>query len=128
MKVTNRELAESVLTDLRSGKSSQQVARSLAAYFISERRTKDADAVVREIDRLLRQQGVVELEVTSVAGVSSDIKAELSRLFTTDDKQTISVHETHDPTVLGGVLVESGDQRLDLTVRRQIQRLKGVRV
>lgn len=128
MRVTNRELAQSIVQNLQSGISAAQVAQSLAAYLIVERRTKDADAIIREIDRLQRRRGVVELEVTSVRGISKELKAALTTMFNSDNKQTVKVHETHDPTVLGGVLVESGEQRLDLTIRRQIQRLKGVRV
>ncbi len=127
MKVTNREIAQAVLNDLQAGKSSQTVVTSLAAYLVHERRSRDADAIVRDLDRLQCLRGKVELEAVTVSGLSAELKQTITKLFQKDG-QDITVHETHDPSVLGGVLVESGEERLDLTLRRQIQRLKGVRV
>lgn len=127
MRVSNQQLARVVIADLEAGKDSSQVAASLAAYLVAERRTKDADAVIREIGRVLRSEGQIELNITSVRGINDDLKQAISELFKGNAKNII-INEERNPAVLGGVLVESDEQRLDLTVRRQIQRLKGMSV
>ena len=128
MKVTNRQLAETLLAEISSGKSAKAATSSLVAYLVTERRTKDADAIIREVGGLLQsRQGQIELDVTTAHGLSSEIRQQIQDLFGQEAKNII-INEQQDPAVLGGVLVESNEQRLDLTVRRQIERLKGVSV
>ena len=124
MKTTNRTLARATLSAIKAGKSVDQTMRSLAAYLISERRSKDADAIMRDISGLLlTDYQQLELSVTTVNGLADSLRQHIEDLFKTQAKHII-INQEHDPTVIGGVLVETGDQRLDLTVRRQLQRLK----
>lgn len=127
MKISNRHIAQAVLIDIQSGKDTSAVVASLAAYLVAERRSKDAEAVGRELERLLGANGQVELNVTTAHGLSAELKETVTKMFSEGSSKVI-INEQQDPAVLGGVLVESGEKRLDLTVRRQIQRLKGVRV
>lgn len=122
MNISNRQLAQVMVAQLKAGSDATSVARSLAAYLITERRSKDADAIVRDVERLLQAQGQVEVQITGARAISNELQAVIKTLFAPEAKKII-MNINLDPTVLGGVLVESGDQRLDLTVRRQIQRL-----
>jgi F0F1-type ATP synthase delta subunit len=65
----------------------------------------------------------VELKVTTSRGLEARLQQHITELFKGDAKNVI-INQEHDPTVIGGVLVETDDKRLDLTVRRQLQRLK----
>jgi F-type H+-transporting ATPase subunit delta len=125
MRQTNKIIAEAVLSAVQKGTPLQRIATSLAALLIEERRTKDADAIIREVERLLANQGSIELKVTTAHGLTERLRQEIVALFK-DKANHITVNEKKDPSVLGGVLVESNEERLDLTVRRQLQRLKGV--
>lgn len=127
MRYTNNTIARAVLTALEKGQSVQEVATSLAALLVDERRTKDAEAIMREVERQLTAHGTLELQVTTAHGLSDGLRQEIADLFK-DRADHITVNEQQDPSVLGGVLVESNEERLDLTVRRQLQRLKGVKV
>ncbi len=127
MKISNKDIAKAALSEINAGKASSDVAKRVAAYLVNERRSKDADSVVRQIERLLGQDGQVELNITTARGISEELLTSIKNVFAEGAKKVI-INEKQDPSVLGGVLVESGEQRLDLTVRRQIQRLKGVRV
>lgn len=127
MQRTNKAIATAVLSALRSGTSAQKVATSLAALLVEERRTKDAEAIMREVGRQLTAEGSLELTITTAHGLSESLQSEITALFKDRAKQ-ITVNEQQDPSVLGGVLVESNEERLDLTVRRQLQRLKGAEI
>lgn len=120
-------LAEAVLHRLNEGATMSTVAKELAAYVVSTRRTKDVDAILRQAIRLQANDGNVELTVTTAHGLGADVRKQIEKLFAADAKQVI-MNEKQDSAVLGGVLVESAEQRLDLTVRRQLQRLKGMGV
>lgn len=127
MTITNKMLAEAVLYRLNEGATMSTVAKELAAYVVSARRTKDVDAVLRQAIRLQANDGNVELTVTTAHGLGADVRTQIEKLFAADAKQVI-MNEKQDSAVLGGVLVESAEQRLDLTIRRQLQRLKGMGV
>lgn len=128
MKTTNAMIAKAVLAQLREGRSVQDVVAETSAFLVSERRSKDVDAIVREVEaRLLKEEGQLELDITSARPISVDLKEALVRQFAANNKN-VHVNEVIDPSVVGGVLVESGEKRLDLTVRRQLQRLKGMGV
>lgn len=123
MNVSNTMLARALVARLDTGASVADVAQELAAYLVTQRRTKDADSVLRQVERLRSQAGSIELEVTTVHGLGEALKAQITQLFGQDTKHII-INENQDAGVLGGVLVESAEKRLDLTVRRQLQRLK----
>ena len=129
-KESNQVIARAVLADLDSGKSMSDVVNSLAAYVIEERRMGDLNAIVRDIERrLLQDKGRLYIHVTSAHELSDDMIASIKTTFAaqTDAKEIIIEH-TINPDVVGGVRCETAEQRLDLTVRRQLQRLKGITV
>ena len=123
-KVTNKQLAETVLSQLTAGKTRAQVVEMLAAYVVHERRTKDTESVVRAISDLLQtQKGHVELDVTTVHALGVETADMIKTMFSSEGKEVIINHKT-DSSVIGGVLVEAPGKRLDLTVRRRLQRLR----
>ena len=119
-------IARALLSELRGGKDMSQVVHSLAAYLTAERRTKDAQAVVRELERLLLQEeGKLYVHATSAHKLSEAQKKRIAELFTeVSDAKEIIVQESIDTDVIGGVRLQTADHQLDLTVQRQLQRLK----
>lgn len=127
-KVTNKQLAQTVLSQLKAGQTSQQVVEQLAAFVVHERRSKDAESIARAVAELLQKEsGQVELDVTTTHALSSEVAATIKTLFANEGKNIIINHKT-DSSVIGGVLVEAPGKRLDLTVRRRLQRLRNMGV
>lgn len=121
---TNRSIAKAVANELEAGRAVEDVAKALAAYLITERRSKDMSAIVRDVERqLFIDKGHLEVHVTSARPIDDVMRKAIIDLFKTEAKNVI-INERQNPFVLGGVLVESSENRLDLTVRRQIQQLK----
>ncbi len=124
MKLSNRQIADAIVDQLMAGKAHAGIAASAAAYLVSERRSKDIDGVMRQVERLLESQhGQREVTVTSAHSLSGVQKKEIEAIFSGKAKNVI-LNEIIDPHVIGGVKVESNAERLDLTIRRRLQRLK----
>ncbi len=120
-KVTRKQLAATIAGQI--GKlPERKLAKSIAAYLIAERQTKDIESLLRDVKKLrAERQGLVEADVTSAFPLSSSIKREIKKILEADK---LLLNEIIDKNVLGGVRVESNDLLLDLTVRSRLNQLK----
>lgn len=118
-------IARTVLEKLEAGEPQTQVIRSLAAYLVTERQTGLLGTIVREVQRLLlNQREVCYVHVTSAYPLASAQREHIAALFKLQTQaERVVLEETLDNDVIGGVRCETADQLLDLTVRRQLQRL-----
>jgi len=109
-KQSNKTVARAVVSELKAGRSIARVS-----------------AIIRDIEKqLLDQDETLYVHVTSAHDLSAAIKEEISDMFRNQsDAKHIHLEETINPDVIGGVRCETAEHRLDLTVRRQLQRLKG---
>ena len=79
---------------------------------------------MREVARLqFVDNGQLEIDVISATKLTDASRKQISDLFLGKAKKLV-MNETIDPTVIGGVKVESSTSRLDLTIHRRLQRLK----
>ena len=127
-KQTNNVIARAVLADLNGGATMTSVTQSLAAYLIEERRLGDLGAILRDVERqLLQTENKLYVRVSSAHVLDAATVATIKQTFAGEtDAKYIIIEQTINPDVIGGVRCETAEQRLDLTVRRQLQRLKGV--
>lgn len=118
-------LARAVLDKLEAGESSKKVTISLAAYLIEERQVGMLQSIIRELQRLqLQARGICYVHVTSAYPLAAAQRQQIQALFKRQSHaQKVVIEETIDKDVIGGVRCETADQLLDLTVRRQLQRL-----
>ena len=88
----------------------------------------DQGAIVRDIERqLLQTQNKLYVRVTTAHQLDEAMLGQIKDTFQADTgAKEIIIEQTINPDVIGGVRCETAEQRLDLTVRRQLQRLKGV--
>lgn len=126
-KLTRRELAEYVATQLVAGK--QSVVEELAAYLVESRRTREVGLIVRDVESALARHGVVVAHVSSAHPLDAPTRTSIEVLL----KQTFGAQELHfeemvEPVLLGGVKVTAADKELDATSRRRLQQLKSVKV
>ena len=127
-KSTNNQIARALLADLNNGKTMSSVTQSLAAYLIEENQLGSLGAILRDVERqLLRSEHKLYVRVESAHELSDETIGTIKKTFAgTTDAKHIIIEMTINPDVIGGVRCETAQQRLDLTVRRQLQRLKGV--
>lgn len=125
MKANATTLARTLLGKLEAGESSKDLGRSLAAYLIEERQVGSLKTIVREMQRLqLQGRDICYVHVTSAYPLSDTSKSQIAEMFKKKNQASdVVLEETIDKSVIGGVRCETADQLLDLTVRRQLQRL-----
>ena len=117
-----RELAEALFALVGSSADGKKLAKALAAYLVVERRTKDVNSLLRNLEQLrLTRDGVLEVSAASARPLSAETIKAIKALF---DEKHIIVHEQQDPSLIGGVRVRAHDRQLDLSVRTRLQRLK----
>lgn len=102
-----------------------KLIRSLAAYLIEEKQVGKVDTVIREIQRLqLQDKGILYVQATSAFPLKQDQLNEIEDRFKNKNNASkVVIEQIIDTDVIGGVRCETAEQRLDLTVRRQLQRL-----
>ena len=124
--VSNAAIARALLADIANGTSMTDATSSLAAYLIEERRVNDTSAIVRDVERqLLVSKGELYVRATTATPLNSEMKDQIRAMFgSAEGVKKVIIEETIDKTVIGGVRCETAEKRLDLTVHRQLQRLK----
>lgn len=107
-----------------SGKVGRPVL-GLLNVLVEKRRESLFDEIVVQFDTMLdRQQGRLQVQVTSARKLDDDLAAALRRAIEQRTSKTVVLHERVDPSVIGGLRVNVGDRVIDGTVRRTLQDMR----
>lgn len=122
---TRKELAKALISVMAQSKDSAKLAKAIALYLSEHRQTKELDGLMRNISDLRAKSGTIEAIVTSAFLLTPALKRDIRSLITKQRgaKEVILV-ETIDPSVLGGIRIETGEHQLDVTVQQKLNRLK----
>jgi F-type H+-transporting ATPase subunit delta len=71
----------------------------------------------------LKEEGIVEVEMSSPFPVSDDVRAHFKTLLEKRFGATIQLQDTIDPSLIGGAVLRSGDWVMDGSVKRKLTRL-----
>lgn len=122
---TRRELAEAVLVMLETHPP-KRVSTALAGYLVAHRRSKELDAIMRDIESLRKnREGIVEATAISASELSEATKRSLQALLGGAKNHIVY---RQDPAVVGGVKLQAADWQLDLSVSSKLKRLKHLTV
>lgn len=114
------ELATAI-NELSKNTPEPELAKSVAAYIIAERRTAELDKIMRQVLKLRQSQGKNEITLTSAFPVDDTVVVNVKKLI--KNEQAV-VNKVIDKSVIGGVRIQSNDFYLDLTVRNRLNKLK----
>ncbi|MDB5168157.1 MAG: atpH [Candidatus Saccharibacteria bacterium] len=106
---------------LASNHQAQQVLRELAAYLVTERRTRELDLIVRDIEAMLAAKGTVIADIASARPLDVAIRAEITAMLAA---KSVQLRETIDETLLGGVRIDTPGKRFDGTIRHKLNALR----
>lgn len=125
-KLSRRKIAELWAEELLKG---NDITAKIAAYLVSERRVDEASLIVRDTEVALAARGVVVADLTSANGLSTETRAAIGKFLTVSmNAQTVAFRETTDPSVIGGVRVETAGQQLDATLKTRLNQLKASKI
>lgn len=118
-RLSRTKLARYAATELLDGNTG--VVRQLAAYLVDQGRTGETELVLKSIYDELEASGVVLADVVSADGIDASVKAEIKRLL--GAKQLV-LNERVDPSVLGGIRVDTTSRVLDATIKHRLTKLQ----
>ncbi len=127
MKTPRRKIAALLAErSLAAGADAGKLSREIAAYLLQTGRTGELSSLLRDVQQLRAEHGVVEVMAATAhdlsAGARKDIEAFVMQLY--PDAKQIIISEVRDEDVIGGVRLELANQQLDLSVRGKLNRFK----
>ena len=120
-RLSRRNIASYIAKRLIDGGSQVATIRQLAAFLIDNRRTKEVELIIRDIEFELQNRGVILAEVTTADALSEATRKEVERLVGQHaDPGRIQLRQFIDPAVIGGVRIDIPGKRLDATIARRL--------
>lgn len=118
-KLSRTKIARYAAQQLQAGNT--EVIREVAALIVDERRLREVDLITRSILEQLEQDGIVLVDTTATESLSDAIQQQIKELT---GAQTLAIREHVDPTVLGGIRIETATRQLDATFARRLTQLR----
>ena len=118
-RLSRRALATFVAKELLAG--NDQVIDWLAALLIEERREREADLLVRDIESILADSGQMIVRVDTAHPLDVATKKEIESMF---DQHEVHIKETVRPELIGGVKITTPTQSLDRTIAKKLEMLR----
>lgn len=102
------------------------LAREIAAYLLTERRTAELESILRDIMQYRTLHGVLEAEVVTAHEITSQVTDEVKQLLHAayPNAKTVHVTKRQDPAVIGGLRVDMANEQLDMTMRAKLATFK----
>ena len=122
---TRKMLAQALLPTINKSTDPAKLAKSIAQYLVQARRINEVDGLMRDVTSLREQSGIIEVTVTSAFPLNQVLKRDIRMLVTKQRPDAkVIINEVIDPSVLGGVKLETSEQQLDVTVQSKLESLK----
>jgi F-type H+-transporting ATPase subunit delta len=112
-------ILEQALPDL-----SPQVKRFLALLLRRERLPLVPEVLTRLQDLIDRERGLERIKITTALPLDAEERSLLMVKLATRTGRRVQFEEAVDPSLIGGVVAQIGDQIIDGSVRGRLQRLR----
>jgi len=124
-RISRRIIANYIANGLVEGKNKKELVQQLAGFLIDTRRTKELDLIVRDVEFKLAEHGVIQATIVSAFDLTTETTKALEAFIKDKTKASkVSLTNTIDPTVIGGVKIQLPGREIDQTVARQLTVLK----
>ncbi len=122
-RTSRRKLAEYVAERLLEDDSS--VIKELAALIIADRREREIELIVCDIEDSLAQRGTLVATVETATRLTDKVRAEIINLL---DSPDVRLREIVAPELIGGVRVRTPGAVLDETIVQKLHTLKSKKI
>ena len=123
VRTSRRRLAEYVAERLLADDGS--VIAELAALIVTERREREIELIVRDIEDSLARRGVLVATVETATQLTDSVRAEIVKLL---DAPEVKLREIIAPELIGGVRVRTPGAVLDGTIVQKLHTLKSKKI
>jgi F-type H+-transporting ATPase subunit delta len=115
---------QAIVEDLLGGKASKTTTQ-LISFVVGSGRGKDLPAIITKlVERAAGSKSKAVAEVRSAIALTDDQKTRLAAALANATGKSVEVKVIIDPTVLGGLVAQIGDQVIDGSVRTRLDQLK----
>lgn len=127
-KISRRLVINSLIDMLESGHSEQEVAKTLAAYLIDTRQTRDTELYLRDLELATENRfGRTMAYVTSARKLTPKTRKAVEALLKSARKtKEVEMVEAIDRDLLGGIVIKTADAELDGSVRTKLRKLRSI--
>ena len=122
-RTSRRKLAEHVADRLASGDIN--VIRELAALIIIEKRERELDLIVGEIEAKLADRGILIATVETATPLTDKIRQEIADILGYSE---VELREIVKPELTGGIRVRTPSAMMDETVIQKLHTLKSRKI
>ena len=127
-KASRRQVIAALIDMLEAGKSVRQVARTLAAYLVETRQTRNAELYIRDFELAAAERlGVTAAYVYSASELSDKVRKQVEQLVKAKSgTKAVEMVEKIKPELIGGIIIKTADAELDGSVRTKLRNLRSV--
>lgn len=123
-RLSRRALAHYV-ADAVAGTSGKKAVRQLAAYLVETRRTKELTLIVRDVEGILADKGIMTGTLTTAFELTREAKKAIeTSVATATGAAQVSLAETIDESLVGGYKVALPGREIDRSIARHLTTLK----
>ena len=123
VRTSRRRLAEYVAERLLE--DDQSIIKELAALIIADRREREIELSVCDIEESLAQRGTLVVTVETATKLTDTVRAEIINLL---DSPDVRLREIVAPELIGGVRVRTPGAVLDETIVQKLHTLKSKKI
>lgn len=122
--MTRRMLASKVAPLLLESSDRKVLVKQLAAYLVDEGRTAELELLMNDVALELERLGYSDVQLVSAHAVSNSVKQDLVQIIKTQTgAKEVSLNETIDQSLIGGIIATTPSTEIDLSVRSKLKTL-----
>jgi ATP synthase F1 delta subunit len=103
----------------------EELVRNFLLLVAEKGRIAEIEDIQRELERLIaREARVLELDLTTAVELSDEDAAQVVRQIEEASGRRVEATRSVDPSIIGGIVIQAGSQRLDASVRGRLDQLR----
>ena len=129
--VSRRKLAKYAAEQILAGNDA--VLEEIAGLLIYEKHEREVDLLVRDIEAELAERGEIVASVESARALDDNTRRKIEQFLATaasgkNSKPKVSLRESIDPTLIGGLKLRTPTATLDATVLKKLNDLRAKKI
>lgn len=123
VRISRAKLAKTVCQKMIDG--DKNAIKQLAAFLVTNRRTREAGLIARDLEAEFAKNGHVLARVTSPRKLSDELQTRIEELAKDafGDVRHVSVDNELDESLLAGMKVDFPGKQIDLTAKAKLEKL-----
>ncbi|MCA9338720.1 F0F1 ATP synthase subunit delta [Candidatus Saccharibacteria bacterium] len=128
MAISRRQIAYYTADALHQGVDMKAIVKQLAAYLVEAKKTNELSLLLKDVEAILSEKyGVTLAKVTTARPLDELQRKELASFIKKqENSKEVTLQEITDPSLIGGVVIETPTSLLNASVSWQLQQLKAL--